>query len=485
MTTNLDAVNGHLSTDKWPAVLLASSPTVIVLLFAFFYGFSYRISGNFLFSYFLIASAAFFGICLIVVLSILRSRREKPHLRPDILNRMGAFAVWAVLSTTVYFYNGDAYIPDKIAIPLVTIVFLGLLWRTGAKSSIFFLTATGTALFCYATLDTNLDVKAANMLPIIQAGCADLAEGSNPFLALYPDIATAPLYYLPGTVIPYCPMVWLGQDIRWLNVLIFLVMLGILLSYQRFFRNPGVAALTTLPLLFSSMSFQMGYYGHVWMYWLAIVLLGLAWLKGRNHLVFLLLGIALLTRQMGLFLIGMFSVILFARSGLARSVLHFILAIGIFLAGMMPILLFTEVALTDFFYGGIKTASNETHGDTINPMDQVSLAGPFVHAGLRDHLLLIQAGVACVIFGLFMFSKNLDRGKLLVLTGVSYIFIIAFSAFLHRYFYVPGLLLMLLGISDLFAGRYGSSAPPNTAQGAITCSKDRASISKSTASYDS
>lgn len=48
----------------------------------------------------------------------------------------------------------------------------------------------------------------------------------------------------------------------------------------------------------------------------------------------------------------------------------------------------------------------------------------------------------------------------LFLLGVTYVLVIGLNSFLHRYFYIPGLILIATGIAYSLAGPRGSGAAP-------------------------
>src|SRR3546814_16334725 len=96
----------------------------------------------------------------------------------------------------------------------------GVAATLGIARALWLALLLGLAVQIALALGNPLDVAAANMLPVIEAGCGTLLNGENPHLADYPGITSVALIYLPGLLLPYCGPGALGLDVRVLNVLL-------------------------------------------------------------------------------------------------------------------------------------------------------------------------------------------------------------------------------------------------------------------------
>lgn len=431
----------------------------LIHLFSITYGFSYALPSHLLYPYFI--SGSILAALLTAILAISdhswESRPEKLEVIKEVTWILAAVSVIA----TIYFHAGSnntiigAIAPYALACLALFRLFFGRDW------TILFVAVLGTSVFIFLALSIPINVKAANMLPIISAGCQRIAQGQPAFFELYPDVASAPLYYLPGLVYPYCLLSWQEIDVRWLNILLaaamaFIAIYGLSSLRQR----PYLVMITLGVLLFSPLSLQMAYYGHIWLYWFLVCALGVAILNRRLFLAGFLLGLALGTRQTAAFLALPLMIYSFTCFGWKKTLYVGMVVVCTYLSIMLPIVLVNEFSLLDF-YTNVKTTSDITHAGTPNPMDQISISGLLAYLGLREHVLFIQVIIAAVVSLFFLRSKRWDNPSFLVYLGVSYLLIISFSIFLHRYFYGPGLILVGLGLATRYGGANSSKERVN------------------------
>lgn len=414
------------------------------------YGFQYRVPENVTHYYFIFASAIFFLLAFALAISILY-----PKITLCFSNALSALSAQylaiAITLTTLlsgfYFYSGSEYIPTKIIMVVTVSITVTLTVIRRCKEALWVLAIAGTGLFVCLSLFTPLDVNAANMLPIIGAGCDSLLNGENPFLRVYPEIATAPLYYLPFNVLPYCPLQFIGLDLRWLNVVIFLILMIVLAKIFNFAKKPEILGLTFLPLLISPMILQAGHYGHLWFYWFGLVIMASFLWRGKMWLVAILIGLLLLTRQTYVFIAGLLGASLLSTFGWKACVKYGAVVLGVTMGGFLIIYFLTNVHPVEF-YSAVRSASEVTHKATSNPVDQISLSGFFVMYQMRPILMEMQMALA-VIVGIYfiLFTGQRTTHVLIILIGLGYIFIISMSVFIHRYFYIPGFILIAYGLA--------------------------------------
>jgi len=442
----------HLRSTKVinSTILESIALWLIILVITTSYGFQYRTLEASVPYYFITASFIF--LLFIASLAALILQPKIVITSPKILikiqlRHLAITLMLANLLMGIYFYSGSAYLPTKSMMILATLVATVLSIAQRYKEALWALAGIGICLFIYLSLNTPLDVEAANMLPIIGAGCDSLLNGENPFLHTYPEIASSPLYYLPLHILPYCPLQSLELDLRWLNVAIFILLIILLIRTFDFINNPEILGLTFFPLLSSPMMLQAGYYGHLWIYWLGLVIMANLLWRGKLWLVAVIVGLLLLTRQTYIFIVGLLGASLISALGWKNCMKYGALSLSIVITGFVSIYLLTHVHPFEF-YSAIKSASEVTHKITNNPMDQISLSGLFVFFKMRPILMemqLLMASVLGVIFILFLKSRPVSI--ILMLIGIGYVLIISMSVYIHRYFYAPGFILIAYGLA--------------------------------------
>lgn len=446
----MNKINPRLveNTNSTLLELIALWLTTFVITIS--YGFQYRILETSVPYYFITASLIFILLILSLVVLILQPKifiNSSKTLGTIPLRYLAIALMLANLLMGFYFYSGSAYLPTTLMMILTTLVVAILSINRRCKEALWALAGIGIGFFIYLSLTTPLDVKAANMLPIIGAGCDSLLNGENPFLRIYPEIASSPLYYLPLHILPYCPLQSLGLDLRWLNVATFILLIIFLIKTFEFINSPEILGLTFLPLLTSPMMLQAGYYGHVWVYWLGLVIMANLLWRGKLWSVAFIVGLLLLTRQTYIFIAGLLGASLISTLGWKNCIKYGAASLSVVIIGFLPIYLFTDVHPFEF-YSAVKSASEVTHKITSNPMDQISLSGLFVLFNMRPILMEMQLIIAC-IFGVafLLISRSRAASALIMLIGLGYIIIISMSVYIHRYFYIPGFILIAYGLA--------------------------------------
>jgi hypothetical protein len=284
------------------------------------------------------------------------------------------------------------------------------------------------------------------MLPVIEAGCVKLFGGENPYLAQYPGITSVPLMYLPGLLLPYCAPVALGLDVRTLNIVLLLAIVLYAAWALDARARPERLALALLPLLFSPPLGQMMIHGHVWLYWLLVIVFVHALASQRLLAAALLLGLMLATRQMSLFLAIPVAVYMATRLRPLPLAGYAAVALGTYAAIMLPVALTTPQWI-DLFYLSATRVGEGTHLTYGNPMNQVSLSGVLTQYGLASLLQPLQVLVLLLAGAvLWVWRRRLAFDRSLLVLGVAYVLVIGLNQFLHRYFYVEGLVLIALAI---------------------------------------
>lgn len=417
------------------------------------YGFQYRADAADPLAYFLPFSAVYFlALALLLAAGLAPTPIDKPGASRPVADA-GLAMTGAAILMSIYFHGAELPFPALAAMASVAVVLAAARVFLGAARAVWLALLIGLGVQIALALGNPLDVAAANMLPVVEAGCVKLLNGENPYLATYPGITSVPLMYLPGLLLPYCAPVALGLDVRVLNVVLLVAIVFYAAWALDARRRPERLSLALLPLLFSPPIGQMMIHGHVWLYWLLVVVFVHALATRRLLVAALLLGLMLATRQMSLFLAIPVAVYMATRLRPALLARYAAIALATYAVIMAPVML-TTPAWIDLFYLSATRVGEGTHLTYGNPMNQVSLSGVLTQSGLApllqplQLLVLVLAGLA-----LWLGRRRLTFDRSLVLLGVAYVLVIGLNQFLHRYFYVPGLILLALGIAHALVDR--------------------------------
>lgn len=424
----------------------------MVAVMSIAYGFQYRADAERPLSYFLGFSALYF-LCLAALCVVAARPVPLPGAGATLPARLGLAMTTGSVVLTLYFTSGQLPVPVLASIGVTVVAVAGVAATLGTTRALWLALVLGLAVQIALALGNPLDVAAANMLPVIEAGCGKLLNGENPHLAEYPGITSVALIYLPGLLLPYCGPVALGLDVRILNV----ALLAAIIAYAAWafdFRNrPERLSLGLLPLLLSPVAAQMMVHGHVWSYWLLVVIFVHTLATRRYLAAAVVLGLMLATRQMAVFLAIPAAIYMSTRLGVPALLRYGAISIATFLVVMAPVML-TVPDWVYFFFLSTTQIGEQSHLTYGNPMNQVSLSGLLTDSGMAGLLRPLQAGLLLLAGAAFwLWRRRLGFEQALFLLGVTYVLVIGLNSFLHRYFYVPGLILLATGIAYSLAGQ--------------------------------
>lgn len=412
---------------------------LMLLLFNLTYGFQYKVPVDYFYFYFLTATLIFFSILLFLVkISVFNKEHDSHDLPSPIVFCLIVFS----LALTLYLSSKALPINTWAAELILLLAAIIMASFLGWEKASLWLAAFGLLIMVYIGISTPNDVKAANMLPVIQAACQDLAVGINPYGKLYPSISSSYMYYLPGVVLPYCPLEINNMDLRWLNVICYLAFGVTALWMAAYTKNNNIIITTSLLLL--PMTANLIAYCHEWLYWITVVVGVMGVLTGYGAVAGLAVGAALGMRQHSIFL-ALPLVFVYWRLWGARRALS---------AGFIAIIMFaiaiylSDLSLTQFFktfYSGVATQAAEVNIRGGNPFDQIALSALLLELIGRTGLMLLQLLTIAVTSAL-VWRHALERSKCLIMLGVGYCLTIGLNSFLSRYLYIPGFLLIAIGL---------------------------------------
>ncbi|WP_264713358.1 hypothetical protein [Limobrevibacterium gyesilva] len=415
----------------------------LIAALGFLYGFEYKYPAAWQGAVFRAGTTVW--LVGLVLLSWLRwSDAVGPRATPAHLDRAGAWLATCQLVITLFFF-----LPSRSAV--IAGAALGAAgWmarrRWGAGGQYAVVVASGFALFATSILVTPLDPARADMLPAIAFAIDAFVAGRNPYAVSYQSITANPFFYPPYQWLAFAPPRLLGLDVRIVNLLCAAAMVAFVERACR--RNGGHDGLRAgiYPVMFSAMALPMMHSGQVWPYWLAITVAGILALRGSWVGAVAALAAAAGMRQTALIPIIIILVALIAgtaprdwlRAGLAAA-----LILGI---ELVPVALLSPASLHHIFIDGPALALARRPPDG-NPLDQVAVSNFLYRFGAAGSAVLLEALAAAAFLPLAWMAGRIGTGRIVATAGLAYLVVISFNPYLHRYYYVAGLLLVGIGIA--------------------------------------
>lgn len=287
-----------------------------------------------------------------------------------------------------------------------------------------------------------------DMLQIIEFASRDFVAGSSPYRPyLTVSGKEVPFAYWPGVWLPYSPFVALGLDMRLLNLV---AAVGLLLLFEKATKDSGhaslIAALTVYPFVLSPSVMKMMIIGHLWLYWLAGTAAALLLARGRLLAAAILLGFCLASRPTALFIIVPLAAYIWSRYGLRRTLGLGAVTLGVTLAFNLPFALAYGQAFWENSYGVL--------GGVSQKLVHFSLAGYFKDAGMDFMNKPIQMGIMVASMAVVVFAKKLPVQRIVMLAGLTYVWMILLNSYATRYVYFEGFLVLEMGLALLLAQAY-------------------------------
>lgn len=419
-------------------LLLWAATTVLGI----WYGFQYLIPAEWVFQYFSAGSIVFF-LAAIGVSTLARVRTPFEGL----VSTGGIGLLLSTLSLVQSLFFFSKSLPVSWILVALTITGPSALffWRGRQRAAILWLAFLGLLACSVVALREPLNVAAANMLPIIQAACADIAVGVNPYTKTYPEIGSLPIHYFPALWLPYCPMELASVDPRWLNVVLNAAVVVVLARACGAPDRWNAFGACVLPIMLSPTFLQMLIHGHLWPYWLMIALTLLFLVRGRLNAAVTTLAVGLGMRQLALFIAAPLGASLL--DGGARAIVtRVVIAAAVLSVMLVPAALAVDSFVSHFFMS-IARAAADLNVLPGNPHNQVALSGLFPIDLSPLLLQMLQAAVVLAGFALaFFIGRGRPSRAVLLVAGSTYLLAVGLNPFVSRYFYVPGLMVLLVAI---------------------------------------
>lgn len=373
--------------------------------------------------------------------------RNEDHRLGPVLDRLGPWLCYLQLFLTLFFN-----LTTRLALVAITVVavlaFCLDRWRPSAAFAGAL--AGGFVTFIVAIVLIPIDRGGADMLPYINHAVDAFLAGRNPYAEDFSALGKNPFFYMPLQWLIYLPPWVIGVDARVVNVLSAAAIVALVEVAARRDLVSGSLRAGVYPLLLSPLAFPMMHSGQVFAYWLCTLGFGLLALEGRWTGAAAIAGLAIGIRPtaalpaVALFvgLLGHVPRVVWLRSA----------AVGVVVvsAGLLPFIVSYPDALNVMLVDGPKRALAVAHA-VQDPLPQIAASAIMDHFGLDRFDVWIETCVAVAFLPVAWLAARRGIQHLLCAAGVMYAATIAFNPYLHRYYYVAGLLLFAIGIS---AGRF-------------------------------
>ena len=411
----------------------------MLLLAGAAYGLSFRMSPTWRPTVFRGVSLVWLtGLCALVALTLAFPGRRATIER---LNRVGAWSCLAQLGLTAFFN-----LPTQLAMATLTLGAL-VAWvlarRFGAGSVMLGAAAAGMAGFAASLM--LIGMERADMLPFIGHAIDVFVAGGDPYAADFSSITPNPFFYPPVQWLIFLPLRVAGLDMRFLN-LVCAAGLILLVELQVLRRKVALRA-GIYPVLLSPLAFPMMHSGQVWPYWLAIAAFGLLVMRRRWALAALVVAVAVGMRQTALVPAAAVFVVVLMQERLLISGWAAMVGVAMMVAIVVPTMLLSDRAISLIFVDGPRLAQTLAH-QAGNPLDQIALSNWLGWLGLERWDTPVEVVIALATIVLTTVAAHRGTGHMLAMAGAGYALTVSANSYVHRYYYVAGLLLFVIGFLD-------------------------------------
>lgn len=424
----------------WPALLNAA-----LILACLVYGFDHDIPPVLRVAAYRLATLPWLG-CLVALGWLLR----RPHAAPP----PWAGPVFCAGQLALTLLLNLPALPG-LATAMLVLAGLGALGSWRPHLGYMACLGLGLVLAAASLVYHPIDMNAADMLPVIRWADHEMLAGVNPYQAVYPGPATSTFYYMPLQLLAYLPLTAVGLDPRLLNLAC--CALSILLVETRPTAWRATARAYLYPVLLSALGAPMMYNGEIWPYWLGSLALAACVLAGRTLLAGLVLGLLVGMRQTALVAAGVLGLGMLRLLPWRQYLAGFSAGALAACALCLPFLLRGHGLARLWFIDGPRSylpvaAMLGNPGNQISATNLLGAVGLQGLAGKLQILLLLAAA------GLAGIPKAPPAWRLLALAGLAETLAMAFNPYLHRYYYINGLLVLALAAS----ARPQRASPPPT-----------------------
>jgi hypothetical protein len=430
-----DAIN-----PKARMLLLAGVLGVLAIV-TMAYGFAFRVSAEGMASYYRVWSWLFVA-CLVLLAAGVARGRMPALAESSVPEWLAPVFTGITLLSSLYFSLEDK--AAVLAAALFVVALTGMLcWRRQFRLSLISLLGVNFLLCCYLVWHTPIVREAADMLPEIGRASLMFLHGRSP----YADQHFYDFGYLPAQWLVYFPMFALGLDPRIVNLCCLLAasVLAIRLVDHR--RLDRIVFVALCPLLVSRTAIVMTVQGEVWPQWLMVLGFASAFISGHRVLAYVLLGIAMATRQTEILIFAGLGAFMMFRARFPESVKTAAIVLAVYASIILPWAAVTPNFLPHY-YIEFQRFAQQLHAATPE-MDwsQVSLLNLLLAFDLQAVRPILQLfGLFCGLLFLLL-GKRIGPAMFLCIIGLMYLWGLSLNVMVFRHYYYPGLFLIIMGLS--------------------------------------
>jgi hypothetical protein len=397
--------------------------------------------------HFLFLSASWVLLGLLALLALIFSSYGHKVMLALASPRLSATIAWAfpcVMITSACYFSFS----NIIALPGIAAFLLGtaMLRRRAHPAALitFNFLALGLLLGGKFAI-TPLDPQAADMLPVIIEQSTQFLSGNDPYNHDYSAVTTGPVYYLPLQWLFYMPLIAAGLDPRLLNIVALLGTIALFLRAARDLEQRALCYGLIAGMVASRPSIEMLVQGHVWPMWFLSTAYCASVASRRPLVASLLLGVLLAASQTMLLLLALAAAHAANAVGIRRAVLQTAISLAVYLAVVLPFAGLSFQFFLDHYLFLPQAAGVYSDVTGHNPVTQVSLMNLLAFLGLPGVRGALQ--VAAGLAGLVAIARRsqAESWYFLSVCGLSYLAAISLNMQVWKYYYTPGLLMILWG----------------------------------------
>jgi hypothetical protein len=350
-----------------------------------------------------------------------------------------------MIASAIYFL-----FPNAVAVPAGTLVIamcVGLRMFYGPHIVVAWTGFAVSMLLAIKFVTTDLNPDVADMLPVIMKQAEFFLSNLSPYGQSYSAVTDGPVYYLPLQWLFYTPLVAFRVDPRFLNILCLGGTAALFLFAIRNAKSHGLYAGMLIGTLASKPSIEMLVQGHMWPIWFLCAAYCATIAARRWITAAAILGALLASSQTMILLFALAAVYQLKALGLLRAVLLSALSLSVYLIFMLPFSGLSAGFFLDHYVYLPMTAGLYSEIVSNNPLLQLSLADLVANSGIWGSRPWLQVMVG--LGGMIALGFKAETGitDFLKICGICYLAAISLNIQVWRYYYMPGLLLLLWGCS--------------------------------------
>ncbi len=177
-----------------------------------------------------------------------------------------------------------------------------------------------------------LDSKIADVLPLIECAGRAYLQGFYPYQTYYVP-HPLPLTFWPGLWMPFLPAVVFNFDLRWIGLIVWVIISIILIFYSirvSKIRSSSIvlmiSAVNILLLQVSTELIAFQAYGHTFVVWLFMLLIGIAVIEKRWLMSAILLGLVISSRQTAIIFFPILFALWYHQIGWKKAIFNVVLS---------------------------------------------------------------------------------------------------------------------------------------------------------------